>query len=69
LALLFAATLAGRLAIAPPRLKAEAVDLYSSREAAEDALRQVLADEPEFAELLSIAPVDLSGTPASPTTC
>jgi hypothetical protein len=50
-------------------LKAQAVDLYSSREAAEDALRQVLADEPEFAELLSIAPVDLSGTPASPTTC
>jgi hypothetical protein len=48
---------------------AYAIDLYPSREAAEDALRQVLADELEFAELLSIASVDFSGTPASPTRC
>jgi hypothetical protein len=38
-----------------------AIDLYPSREAAEEALTQVLADEPEFEELLSIEPFDFSG--------
>jgi hypothetical protein len=37
------------------------IDLYTSREAAEEALRQVLADEPDFEELLSIEPLDFSG--------
>jgi hypothetical protein len=38
-----------------------AIDLYPSREAAEEALRQALADEPEFEALLSIEAVDFSG--------
>jgi hypothetical protein len=38
-----------------------AIDLYTSREAAEEALSQVLADEPEFEELLRIEPLDFSG--------
>lgn len=38
-----------------------AIDLWSSREAAEAALREVLAEEPGFRELLSFVPVDLSG--------
>jgi hypothetical protein len=40
-----------------------AIDLYPSREMAENALRQVLADEPEFEELLRIEPVDVFGGP------
>jgi hypothetical protein len=43
-----------------------AVDLFASRATAEDALRQVLADEPEFEELLSIEPLDFSGTRTTP---
>ena len=43
-----------------------AIDLWPSREAAEAALRDVLADEPRFRELLSIAPVDLSGQESGP---
>jgi hypothetical protein len=38
-----------------------AIDLYPSREAAEEALRQAVADEPKFEELLSIEPLDFSG--------
>jgi hypothetical protein len=38
-----------------------AIDLYPSREAAEEALTQVLTDEPEFEGLLSIEPLDFSG--------
>jgi hypothetical protein len=38
-----------------------AIDVYPSREAAEEALTQVLADEPEFEELLSIEALDFSG--------
>jgi hypothetical protein len=37
-----------------------AIDLYPSREAAEEALRQVLNDEPEFEALLRIEPLDFS---------
>jgi hypothetical protein len=37
-----------------------AIDLYPSREAAEEALRQALADEPEFGDLPSIEPLDFS---------
>ncbi len=40
-----------------------AIDLYPSREMAEKALRQVLADEPEFEELLRIEPLDFFGEP------
>jgi hypothetical protein len=43
------------------------IDLYPSREAAEDALNRVLADEPEFEELLSIEPLDFSGADATPS--
>lgn len=35
-----------------------AVDVYVSRELAEQALAQVLEDEPDFEELLSIIVVD-----------
>ena len=35
-----------------------AIDLFPSRAAAEAALRQVLADEPAFIDLLSITPLD-----------
>jgi hypothetical protein len=38
-----------------------AIDLWPSHEAAEAALREVLADEPAFRDLLSIVPVSLSG--------
>jgi hypothetical protein len=42
------------------------IDLYPSREAAEDALDRVLADEPGFEELLSIEPLDFSGAVKTP---
>ena len=35
-----------------------AVDLYATREAAEAELREVLADEPTFAEILTIVRLD-----------
>lgn len=35
-----------------------AIDLFLSLEQAEGALRDVLADEPGFAELLKLVPVD-----------
>jgi hypothetical protein len=38
-----------------------AIDLYPSREAAEQAMHQALTDEPEFQELLSVEPLDFSG--------
>ena len=38
-----------------------AVDLYPTREAAEAELREVLADEPTFAEILTIVRLDLRG--------
>jgi hypothetical protein len=41
-----------------------AIDLYPSREMAENTLRQVLADEPEFEELLRIEPLDFFGGPS-----
>lgn len=38
-----------------------AIDLYPTREQAEHALHDVLADEPEFAALLALVPIDLTG--------
>ena len=37
-----------------------AIDLWPTREQAEHELRKVLADEPDFIDLLSIIGVDLS---------
>jgi hypothetical protein len=37
-----------------------AIDLYPSREGAEDALSQALADEPEFEDLLTVEVLDFS---------
>jgi hypothetical protein len=37
------------------------VEFFSSRKQAEDALRQVLADEPDFEGALEVVEVDLSG--------
>lgn len=42
-----------------------AIDLWPSREDAEEALRQVLVDEPAFADLLRIELIDL-GSAAAP---
>jgi hypothetical protein len=36
-----------------------AVDLYRTREQAEEELRQAIEDEPEWTTLLSVVPVDL----------
>lgn len=37
-----------------------AIDLYPSREQAEQALQDVLADEPTFRELIRVEPVELA---------
>jgi hypothetical protein len=52
--------------LADARLQ-EAVELFPSREQAEEALAQVLADEPDWSELLSIVRLDFSGRNASCT--
>jgi hypothetical protein len=46
----------------------EAIELYPTRAAAEQALTEVLADEPTWEHLLFVTPVELAGpeTSASP---
>lgn len=39
----------------------EVIELFPSREQAEDTLRQVLADDPDFEWALEVIEVDLSG--------
>jgi hypothetical protein len=46
--------------LADARLQ-EAVELFSNREQAEEALAQVLVDEPDWSEWLSIVRLDFSG--------
>jgi hypothetical protein len=52
--------------LADARLQ-EAVELFPTREQAEDALAQVLADEPDWTDSLSIIRLDLSGAEATIT--
>ncbi len=44
----------------------EVIEMFASREQAEDALRQVLADEPSFQGVLGVVEVDLSGADSRP---
>jgi hypothetical protein len=50
--------------LADARLQ-EAVELFPNREQAEEALAQVLVDEPDWSDRLSIVRLDFSGTKPS----
>ena len=49
--------------IADARLD-EVVELYTTRERAEAELAEVLADEPDWRDVLSVVPVILGGEPS-----
>jgi hypothetical protein len=49
------------------RLVDEVIDLYASREEAEEALADVLGDEPGWEDLLFVARVELAGPQPSPS--
>ncbi len=45
----------------------EAIDLYPTRAEAEQALVDVLADEPSWEELLFVTPIELAGPGNAPS--
>jgi hypothetical protein len=45
----------------------EAIELYITRAAAEQALNDVLTDEPAWKHLLFVTPVELAGPESSPS--
>jgi hypothetical protein len=44
----------------------EVVEFFPTRKQAEEALRQVLADEPDFEGMLDVVEIDLSGADSMP---
>ena len=41
------------------RVPGETLDLFLTREAAEDELREILLDEPEWVNVLRVVPIEL----------
>jgi hypothetical protein len=52
-------------ALTSSQLQNETLDLFLTREAAEAELREILGDEPEWADVLSVVEVELDGRATS----
>jgi hypothetical protein len=48
-------------ALASTQIRGETLDLFLTREAAETELREILEDEPEWANVLHVVPIELDG--------
>ena len=48
-------------ALTSSQLLRETLDLFLTREAAEDELREILEDEPGWADVLRVVPIELDG--------
>jgi hypothetical protein len=48
-------------ALTSSRLPRETLDLFLTRDAAEDELREILQDEPEWTNVLRVVPIELDG--------
>ena len=48
-------------ALASSQSPRETLDLFPTQEAAEAELREILADEPEWVNVLRVVPIDLDG--------
>jgi hypothetical protein len=48
-------------ALTSSQLRRETLDLFLTREAAEDELREILEDEPEWVDVLRVVPIELDG--------
>jgi hypothetical protein len=48
-------------ALTSSRLVSETLDLFLTREAAEEEVREILEDEPEWVNVLRVVPIELDG--------